>query len=209
MKPPKPVLALIATAVLLQACGRAAPGSAAGAAPGGAPAAGAASDGAAPVAAAPVSFGDMDQARAALAALKGKPVFLNFWATWCAPCMEELPDLAALAREVGGTNVAFLGISLDSWVTGEGAETGDKVRKALAAAGVTYPNLVYTGDQDPLLEGFKIPGSIPYSILYDSEGRDVMRFEEQIEIEAVRRAIEDETRKAANAPRPPEPAASR
>src|SRR5258705_894071 len=156
MKLKDPILLLIAAAVLLQACGRAAPRSEAGTAAAGDPRAGAALDGAAPVAAAPVSFGDMDRVRADLAALKGKPVFLNFWATWCAPCMEELPDLAALAREAGGENMAFLGISLDSWVTGEGAETGDKVRKALASAGISYPNVVYTGDQDPLLEGFRL-----------------------------------------------------
>jgi thiol-disulfide isomerase/thioredoxin len=211
MKLPGPVPALIAAAVVLQACGRAAPRSEAGAAAGYAPAAGVASDAAAPLEAAPVatvSFGDMDRVRADLAALKGKPVFLNFWATWCAPCMEELPDLAALAREAGGENMAFLGISLDSWVTGEGTETGDKVRKALASAGVSYPNVVYTGDQDPLLEGFRLPGSIPYSILYDPEGRDVARFDGQTSIEEVRRAMAQHARKKEGAPRPQDPSAS-
>lgn len=202
MRHDRPIVILIATAILLSGCGRAAPGKEPLTA-----AQGAAQDSVGPGraangSAATVEFADIDRVRAALAALKGRPVFLNFWATWCAPCMEELPDLAALAREAGGTNAAFLGISLDTWVTGEGAETGDKVRKALAAAGVSYPNLVYTGDQDPLLEGFRLPGSIPYSILYDSEGRDVARFEAQIEVEAVRRAIAAETRKASGAPRP-------
>ena len=204
MRDARPIILFLATATLMQGCGRAAPGNGAGTA-----AQRAGAQGAAAPAAATVEFADIDRVRAALAALKGRPVFLNFWATWCAPCMEELPDLAALAREAGGTNAAFLGISLDTWVTGDGAETGDKVRKALAAAGVSYPNLVYTGDQDPLLEGFRLPGSIPYSILYDSEGRDVARFDEQVEIEAVRRAIAAETRKAAGAPPPAEPAASR
>jgi thiol-disulfide isomerase/thioredoxin len=204
MRDARPLILLLATATLLQGCGRAAPGNGAGRA-----AQGAGAQGAAAPAAVTVEFADLDRVRAALAALKGRPVFLNFWATWCGPCMEELPDLAALAREAGGSNAAFLGISLDTWVTGEGPETGDKVRKALAAAGVSYPNLVYTGDQDPLLEGFRLPGSIPYSILYDSEGRDVKRFDEQVEIEAVRRAIAAETRKAAGAPPPAEPAASR
>ena len=218
MRELRPIV-LLAAAVLLPACGRSSSGTGSGtaveasatraAAPGGAAAGASATGAAAPVAAAPVSFGDMDRVRADLAALKGRPVFLNFWATWCAPCMDELPDLAALARESGGTNVAFLGISLDAWVSGDGEETGDKVRKALAAAGISYPNVVYTGDQDPLLEGFRLPGASPYSILYDSEGRDVKRFEEQIEIETLRRAIAAESRKGPGAPRPPDPAASR
>ena len=212
MRDLRPIVLLLATAVLLPACGRSSSrteagtgGEAAvtqGTAPGSEPPATTASGTTVPAAAAPVAFGDMGRVRADLAALKGRPVFVNFWATWCGPCMEELPDLAAVARESADTNVAFLGISLDTWVTGEGEETGEKVRKALASAGVSYPNLVYTGDQDPLLEGFRIPGSIPYSILYDSEGRDVKRFDEQIAIETVRRAIAAETRKTAGAPPP-------
>src|SRR5688572_2185308 len=141
MRHARPTAFLLAAALLLPGCGR-------GANEAGTASQDAATGGAAPGGPAPVEFADIDRVRADLAALKGRPVFLNFWATWCAPCMEELPDLAALAREAGGTNVAFLGISLDAWVTGEGAETGEKVRKALAAAGVSYPNLVYTGDQD-------------------------------------------------------------
>ena len=208
MRDPRPIVLLLATAVLLPGCGRSSRGTEAGT---GAEAAtqGAAPGSGAPATAAPVSFADMGRLRADLAALKGRPVFVNFWATWCGPCMEELPDLAAVARESAGTNVAFLGISLDAWVTGDGAESEEKVRKALASAGVSYPNLVYTGDQDPLLEGFRLPGAIPYSILYDSEGRDVKRFEAQVEIDALRRAIAAETRKGTGAPRPPEPAASR
>ena len=212
MRDPRPIVLLLATAVLLPACGRSSSGTLAGAqgaAPGSGAPATTATGATAPAAAAPVAFAGMGRVRADLAALKGRPVFVNFWATWCAPCVEELPDLAAVARESAGTNVAFLGISLDAWVTGDGAETGEKVRKALAAAGVSYPNLVYTGDQDPLLEGFGMPGAIPYSILYDSEGRDVKRFEAQVEIEALRRAIAAESRKGTNAPRPPGPASSR
>ena len=74
-------------------------------------------------------------------------------------------------------------------MTGDGAETGEKVRRALARAGVAYPNLVYVGDQDPLLEGFRLPGSIPYSVLYDPQGRDGARWDGQAPIEDVRRAI--------------------
>src|SRR6185503_155803 len=211
MRDPRPIVLLLATAVLLPACGRSSSGTEAGAGAEAAVTQGAApgSGAPAPATAAPVAFADIGRVRADLAALKGRPVFVNFWATWCGPCVEELPDLAAVARESAGTNVAFLGISLDAWVTGDGAETGEKVRKALAAAGVSYPNLVYTGDQDPLLEGFRLSGAIPYSILYDSNGRDVKRFEAQVEIEALRRAIAAESRKGTNAPRPPGPASSR
>ncbi len=48
----------------------------------------------------------------ALAQWRGQPVLVNFWATWCAPCVKEMPDLDALDREFPG--VAFIGIGVDS-----------------------------------------------------------------------------------------------
>ncbi|MEK7798940.1 MAG: TlpA disulfide reductase family protein, partial [Acidobacteriota bacterium] len=83
MRGPKPIVAILAGAVLLQACGEAALRQSA----------------AAGEAQAPVAFADLDRIRAELAAYRGRPVFVNFWATWCPPCVEELPDLAALSLE--------------------------------------------------------------------------------------------------------------
>ena len=136
-----------------------------------------------------VEFADLDKIHATLLGLRGRPLFVNFWATWCVPCVDELPDLAALAREDDVAGGGFLGISLDAWITGNGAETEDKVRRALAAAGVGYPNLIYRGDQDPLIEGLDLPGPIPYSVLYDGQGKRVASWTGPAAIEEVRRAI--------------------
>ncbi len=146
---------------------------------------------------APVSFADLDRIHSELALYRGRPVFVNFWASWCVPCVQELPDLAALSREGGAGGPVFLGISLDAWVTGNGAETEGKVKGALSAAGVAYPNLIYRGDQDPLIEGFQLPGPIPYSVLYDSRGQQVQNWAGKAPIVEVRMAI------AGAAPRPP------
>lgn len=43
---------------------------------------------------------------------KGKPIFVNFWATWCPPCRREIPDIISLSKELEG-KVTFVGISLD------------------------------------------------------------------------------------------------
>src|SRR5438445_9990081 len=48
-----------------------------------------------------------------LSDFRGKVVVLNFWATWCAPCKRELPDLVALSREMADRNVKFIGVSTD------------------------------------------------------------------------------------------------
>ena len=146
-----------------------------------------------------VEYADLDRIHSALKDLRGRPVFVNFWASWCVPCVDELPDLAALAREPATAGAGFLGVSLDVWVTGEGQETDDKVRHALATARVGYPNLIYRGDQDTLIEGLDLPGPIPYSILYDARGRKVADWTGPAVISEVRRAIA-----AASAPRPEE-----
>ena len=136
-----------------------------------------------------VEFADLDRIHAVLSELKGRPVFVNFWATWCVPCVEELPDLADLAGRNRAEGARFVGISLDAWVTGNTKETEHKVRQALADAGITYPNLIYQGDQDPLLEGFQMPGSIPFSVLYDGTGKRTASWSGNVAIEEVRQAI--------------------
>jgi len=136
-----------------------------------------------------VGYADLEGIREALAARRGHPVFLNFWATWCAPCIEELPELGRLARDYDG-GPRFVGVSLDAWVTGSGRETEDRVRGALRHAGIDYDNLIYNGDQDMLLEGFNLPGSIPYSILYDGQGRPVATWDGQVETATVRKEID-------------------
>jgi thiol-disulfide isomerase/thioredoxin len=136
-----------------------------------------------------VEFADLDRIHATLGGLRGRPVFVTFWATWCVPCVEELPDLAALSREDGVAGAGFLGISLDAWVTGNGTETEDKVKRSLADAGVGYLNLIYRGDQDPLIEGLQLPGPIPYSVLYDAQGKQVASWTGKAAIQEVREGI--------------------
>lgn len=47
-------------------------------------------------------------------ALRGKPLVINFWATWCPPCVEEMPELAALQTELASIGVVIVGIGIDS-----------------------------------------------------------------------------------------------
>ena len=98
-----------------------------------------------------------------LAAFKGKPVLVNLWATWCGPCIAELPTLEALAKR--GT-VRVAAISQDT----QGA---DKVPAFLKAHGA--PSLTpYVDDQMALSLGWN--ANLPTTVLFDSAGKEVWRW---------------------------------
>src|SRR5262249_14807017 len=132
---------------------------------------------------------DLGRLHAVLAQKRGRPVFVNFWATWCGPCVQELPALADLAREEEAAGASFVGVSLDSWGTGGGAGTQERGGQGPADARTAYANYMSTGDQDPLLEAFRMSGALPYSLLYDAQGKQVKAWEGTAVIPEVRSAI--------------------
>ena len=145
-----------------------------------------------PVAAAPVKFVDMDGLRAELQARRksGRPVFLNFWATWCAPCVDELPDLGNLARELSPKDPEIIGVSLDALTVPDKGRIEPKVRDMLSQSRVSYPNLVLMGDQESFMKEFDVSGGIPLSILYDGSGKTVQRWVGSVEMNDLRRAFQ-------------------
>jgi len=111
------------------------------------------------------SLTDPDGKQLNLGALQGKPVLLNLWATWCAPCVKEMPQLDALA-EAYGDGLRVVTVSQDM----QGA---DKVVPFFAAGGFKQlePWL------DPQAElGFALGGAVlPTTVFYDSSGAEVWR----------------------------------
>jgi len=99
-----------------------------------------------------------------LANFRGHPVLLNLWATWCAPCVKEMPTLDGLAESLGGT-VQVIALSQDL----EGAR---KVDPFFQKAG--FKRLQPYLDKDAAMStGLTV--NLPETILYDSQGKEVWR----------------------------------
>jgi thiol-disulfide isomerase/thioredoxin len=103
--------------------------------------------------------------------LHGKWVVVNFWATWCAPCIKEIPDLAAFAK-AQGKKVRVLGVAMDWDETENVTVDTAKIKRFAKKAGHTYP-LVLGGEDTPTVFG-EIQG-LPTTIVYNPQGKIVYR----------------------------------
>ncbi len=103
---------------------------------------------------------------------KGKPIFINFWATWCPPCRAEIPDIIKLSKEFG-SKVTFVGISLDE------DKTDEKVLK-LVSTYTSKTNMPYINIIDPtqiLAKAYGGVGSIPTTFIVDKNGKIIEKIE--------------------------------
>ena len=111
------------------------------------------------------SFEGPDGKPASLADFRGKPLLVNLWATWCAPCIAEMPTLDALAgREKDRLRVLTISQDLDG---------RDKVEAFFTKQG--YRHLETWLDPQMALMGELKVDTLPTSILYDSQGREIWR----------------------------------
>lgn len=102
-----------------------------------------------------------------LASLAGQPVLLNIWATWCAPCREEMPALQALHEQLGPRGLRILGVSVDS----RGSEP--TIRRFIAEGGYTFT--ILHDPADAVSREFRTIG-VPETFLIDGDGRLVRRW---------------------------------
>lgn len=94
---------------------------------------------------------------------RGKVLIVNYWATWCHPCREEMPGFSRLQEKYRDKGVQFVGISID---------TADKIIEFQKATPVTYPLLI--GDITDMENSAKLGNTrqaLPFTAVFDREGR--------------------------------------
>jgi len=119
-----------------------------------------------PVAAPDFTLEDMDGKSYTLSSLRGKVVMVNFWATWCPPCREEIPSMETVYQAL--RNEDFIVLAINQW------ESPDHVFSYMGQLDV-YPNFPILFDRDSSVSvAFGVQG-LPTTLLIDKQGRVVYR----------------------------------
>jgi len=110
-----------------------------------------------------VTLPDLEGKPRNLSEWKGRPLLINFWATWCGPCRHEIPLLQKLRQEHAAQDFEVIGIAIDF---------RDAVASYVRQAGIEYPILV--AERDAMVpEAFGVSGKLPTSLLVGRDGRIV------------------------------------
>lgn len=109
------------------------------------------------------SMADTSGRPQSLSQWKNKALVVNFWATWCAPCVQEMPELSALQPEIAPANIQIIGIGIDS---------AANIAEFAAKYHITYP--LYTGGMsasDLSRQFGNQAGGLPFTVLIGHDGK--------------------------------------
>lgn len=114
------------------------------------------------------SFADIEEQTHPISEWQGKVLVINFWATWCQPCLKEIPDFIALQSQYAKYNVQFIGIAIDDVAT---------VRRYKSTVGINYPILIANE-----WEGYDLSqrlgnsaNTVPYTVVVSADRKIIYR----------------------------------
>ena len=112
---------------------------------------------------------------------RGKVLVVNFWASWCPPCVEEMPTLDKIAQEYAAKNVLIVGIGIDS---------PSNIRQFLEKTPVSYPIMIGGLDGSALAKQMgNAQGALPYTVIINAKGKSVYTKLGKISEEELKKAI--------------------
>ena len=127
-------------------------------------------------------FKTLDGQNRKLSALRGQVVVVNFWATWCGPCQEELPRLSKIARSYAGKPVNFVKISIDT--------PKDRAKIPAVLQRLNVPGDTWVGGDTDMLAGFGLGEIVPGTAVLDERGEIIARIMGEARDEDVRTAVD-------------------
>ena len=116
----------------------------------------------------------------------GKPLLVNFWATWCDPCREEYPDLVKIDQEYRG-KIDFITVSLD-----DVADKDTAVPKFLTDMKAEMPSYLLVTDNEEAAMGVVSKdwtGGLPFTVLYDAKGGVLYSRQGKVKIDVLKAAL--------------------
>jgi thiol-disulfide isomerase/thioredoxin len=112
---------------------------------------------------------------------KGKILIVNFWATWCAPCIEEMPDLSVLQTQIAQKNAQIIGIGIDSAANISEYSSKYKINYPLYVGGMNGTELSRQfGDE---------AGGLPFTVLIGSDGQVKKTYLGRLKLDELRKEL--------------------
>ncbi len=125
-----------------------------------------------------LSFADADGKERKMSEWQGKVILLNFWATWCPPCVSEMPELVELQNDFAGKNLQVVGIAIDS---------RSKVQEFALKHSIRYPLLIGGMEGTAVSKEFgNDTGGLPFTVLIAPDGTVRKTYMGRLDMQTVR-----------------------